>query len=75
MKNEDDGYWCYNRDVDEVKIKVKQTHYRPGQALRFPGGAPRFEDSRHMKVVRLSAVHTGRLYHQETFLVLISVGG
>jgi hypothetical protein len=35
---------------------------------------PDFYDNRHMKVVRLLAQRTGRLYHQEIFLVPISAG-
>jgi hypothetical protein len=50
----------------------------PATGLERPLGfqeveAPEFLDNRHIKVVRLSALPTGRRYHQEGFLVLISV--
>jgi hypothetical protein len=59
-------------------ISAEQSN--PITALDRPWGvqeveAPRFEDNRHMKVARLSALRTGCLYPQEIFLVLISVRG
>jgi len=33
--------------------------------------APRLQENRYMKVVRLSAIRTNRLYPQQIFLVLI----
>jgi hypothetical protein len=43
-----------------VKVKVKQSHYRPWGFQEVE--APRFHDNRHLKVVSLSALRTGRLY-------------
>jgi hypothetical protein len=54
-------------------IKVKKSLYRPWGFQEVE--APRFQDNQHMKVVRLSALCTGRLYPQEIILVLISVRG
>jgi hypothetical protein len=45
---------------EHIKVKVKQSHYRPLGLQEVE--AHRFLDNRHMKVVRLSALRTGRLY-------------
>jgi hypothetical protein len=57
-------------------VKVKQSLYRPREALRFQEvKAPRFQDNRYSKVVSLSALRTGHVYPQEILLVLISCRG
>jgi hypothetical protein len=61
----------------EAWIKKKRSS-NPTTDLDGPWGfqeveTPSFQDIRHMKVVRVSALHTGCLYLQGTYLVLISV--
>ena len=52
------------------RVLQRRPTKNPITALDRPWGfqeveAPRFQDNRHMKVVGLSALHTGRLYPQE----------
>ena len=61
-----------NISFNKAFKKVKQSHYRPGQALRVPGG---WGSQIPRQSVRLSAVRTSRFYPQEIFPVLISVRG
>jgi len=49
------------------EIQIKSFHF--SRRLRLPG----FVEIQYTKVVRLSALRTGRLYPQEIFMVLISV--
>jgi hypothetical protein len=64
----------------KIKVNVKQSHYKPGQAKRVPGGSG-------SKISRQSAHECGKVVirthwppllpprPQEIFLILISVRG
>jgi hypothetical protein len=61
----------WSRKSHNGTAKVKRSHYRPWGFQK--ADAPRFQDNRHMKAVRLSALRTGCLYPHEIFLVIRAI--
>jgi hypothetical protein len=58
------GFMCWMRFIFVLpsSFEVKQSHCRPGQALRVPRfWGFQISTNRHMKMVKLSALRTGRL--------------
>jgi len=67
----------FNTEYSEGKAKVKQFHYRPGQALRVPGGwdLQISRKSAHEGCKFVSPTHRPPLPRKKIFLLLISVTG
>jgi hypothetical protein len=66
--------WLQNAWVEAththcIAMWTYPTDRESSRRLRLPG----FSDNQHLKLTRLSALRTGRLYPQERFMVLISV--
>jgi len=62
-----------NASKNKGKGVLQQARCGPDGSRRFR--LPDFHDIWHMKVVRSSSSHTGRLYPKEMFLVLIFTRG
>ena len=59
------------RKFSNAPWKVRQPLYGTRQSLRVEVEASRFHDSRHMKVVKLSALRTGRFYPTRKYTFLL----
>jgi hypothetical protein len=82
MRNDDTRLQCYMGPQSwlfslyvNIFLSFAFIFYNPITGLNRPRGlhevkAPRFQDNRHMKVVRLSAISNIHLYPQEIFLFL-----